>query len=83
MLGSFACLLCFAFLASLIDLAGSERSDKLGSKGVQLKEGNNINKSLTVTVQDLERGARAHPALEEVAMAHRRSDASMAQKAMP
>eukprot|EP00615_Pteridomonas_danica_P012376 CAMPEP_0114352738 /NCGR_PEP_ID=MMETSP0101-20121206/18157_1 /TAXON_ID=38822 ORGANISM="Pteridomonas danica, Strain PT" /NCGR_SAMPLE_ID=MMETSP0101 /ASSEMBLY_ACC=CAM_ASM_000211 /LENGTH=606 /DNA_ID=CAMNT_0001493261 /DNA_START=371 /DNA_END=2188 /DNA_ORIENTATION=- len=33
---------------ALIDLAGSERSDKLGSKGAALKEGNNINKSLTV-----------------------------------
>jgi kinesin family protein 1 len=32
----------------LIDLAGSERSDKLGSVGTALKEGNNINKSLTV-----------------------------------
>jgi len=32
----------------LIDLAGSERSDKLGSKGKALTEGNNINKSLTV-----------------------------------
>jgi hypothetical protein len=33
---------------ALIDLAGSERSDKLGSVGVALQEGNNINKSLTV-----------------------------------
>lgn len=33
---------------ALIDLAGSERSDKLGSKGKALVEGNNINKSLTV-----------------------------------
>jgi len=33
---------------ALIDLAGSERSDKLGSVGKALKEGNNINKSLTV-----------------------------------
>ena len=33
---------------SLIDLAGSERSDKLGSKGTALQEGNSINKSLTV-----------------------------------
>ena len=29
---------------ALIDLAGSERSSKLGSKGSALKEGNNINK---------------------------------------
>lgn len=33
---------------ALIDLAGSERSDKLGSKGKALAEGNSINKSLTV-----------------------------------
>jgi len=33
---------------ALIDLAGSERSDKLGSVGKALQEGNNINKSLTV-----------------------------------
>ena len=33
---------------ALIDLAGSERSDKLGSVGTALKEGNNINKCLTV-----------------------------------
>jgi len=32
----------------IIDLAGSERSAKLGSKGTALKEGNSINKSLTV-----------------------------------
>ena len=32
----------------LIDLAGSERSAKLGSKGKSLAEGNSINKSLTV-----------------------------------
>eukprot|EP00616_Rhizochromulina_sp_CCMP1243_P017821 CAMPEP_0118966644 /NCGR_PEP_ID=MMETSP1173-20130426/4091_1 /TAXON_ID=1034831 /ORGANISM="Rhizochromulina marina cf, Strain CCMP1243" /LENGTH=1179 /DNA_ID=CAMNT_0006915457 /DNA_START=13 /DNA_END=3552 /DNA_ORIENTATION=+ len=33
---------------ALIDLAGSERSDRVGSTGKTLKEGNNINKSLTV-----------------------------------
>jgi hypothetical protein len=33
---------------ALIDLAGSERSAKLGSTGTALKEGNNINKSLSV-----------------------------------
>ena len=33
---------------ALIDLAGSERSDKLGSVGKALQEGNNINQSLTV-----------------------------------
>jgi len=33
---------------ALIDLAGSERSDKLGSKGKALAEGNSINKTLNV-----------------------------------
>ncbi|KAF4799765.1 hypothetical protein TURU_051430 [Turdus rufiventris] len=32
---------------SLVDLAGSERADASGAKGVRLKEGANINKSLT------------------------------------
>ncbi|PIK58893.1 putative kinesin-like protein KIF1B, partial [Apostichopus japonicus] len=32
---------------SLVDLAGSERADSTGAKGVRLKEGANINKSLT------------------------------------
>ncbi|XP_051919124.1 kinesin-like protein KIF1C isoform X1 [Hippocampus zosterae] len=32
---------------SLVDLAGSERADSSGSKGTRLKEGANINKSLT------------------------------------
>ncbi|XP_030648204.1 kinesin-like protein KIF1C [Chanos chanos] len=32
---------------SLVDLAGSERADSSGAKGVRLKEGANINKSLT------------------------------------
>jgi len=47
---------------SLIDLAGSERSDKLGSVGKQLQEGNNINKSLTVLgrcIKALDEAARA------------------------
>ena len=32
---------------SLVDLAGSERADSTGAQGVRLKEGANINKSLT------------------------------------
>lgn len=32
---------------SLVDLAGSERADSSGATGVRLKEGANINKSLT------------------------------------
>ena len=32
---------------SLVDLAGSERADASGATGVRLKEGANINKSLT------------------------------------
>jgi hypothetical protein len=30
-----------------VDLAGSERADSTGAKGTRLKEGANINKSLT------------------------------------
>jgi len=32
---------------SLVDLAGSERADSSGATGIRLKEGANINKSLT------------------------------------
>jgi len=32
---------------SLVDLAGSERADSTGASGIRLKEGANINKSLT------------------------------------
>ena len=32
---------------SLVDLAGSERADSTGARGIRLKEGANINKSLT------------------------------------
>lgn len=31
----------------MVDLAGSERADSTGAKGTRLKEGANINKSLT------------------------------------
>uniref|UniRef100_A0A672LVK2 Kinesin family member 1C n=1 Tax=Sinocyclocheilus grahami TaxID=75366 RepID=A0A672LVK2_SINGR len=54
---TFFCLLFFTesgFLSSvqvskisLVDLAGSERADSSGAKGMRLKEGANINKSLT------------------------------------
>lgn len=37
----------FALQISLVDLAGSERADSTGAKGTRLKEGANINKSLT------------------------------------
>lgn len=36
---------------SLVDLAGSERADSTGAKGTRLKEGANINKSLTTLGQ--------------------------------
>ena len=32
---------------SLVDLAGSERAESTGAKGTRLKEGANINRSLT------------------------------------
>ncbi|XP_033253516.1 kinesin-like protein unc-104 [Drosophila miranda] len=35
------------FKITLVDLAGSERADSTGAKGTRLKEGANINKSLT------------------------------------
>jgi len=40
---------CFAQVSkiSLVDLAGSERADSTGARGARLKEGANINKSLT------------------------------------
>ena len=39
--------LTFFSLSSLVDLAGSERPNSTGATGVRLKEGANINKSLT------------------------------------
>uniref|UniRef100_A0A452UDC5 Kinesin family member 1C n=1 Tax=Ursus maritimus TaxID=29073 RepID=A0A452UDC5_URSMA len=36
-----------SFKISLVDLAGSERADSSGARGMRLKEGANINKSLT------------------------------------
>lgn len=35
------------FFSSLVDLAGSERANSTGATGARLKEGANINKSLT------------------------------------
>lgn len=43
-------IICFMYQVSkisLVDLAGSERADSTGAKGTRLKEGANINKSLT------------------------------------
>lgn len=40
-----ATLICY--LLSLVDLAGSERANSTGATGQRLKEGANINKSLT------------------------------------
>ena len=55
---------------SLVDLAGSERANKTGASGDRLKEGSNINKSLTtlglviskLAVGDAE---RARPSLSQ------------------
>lgn len=43
----FHSLQCQVSKISLVDLAGSERADSTGAKGTRLKEGANINKSLT------------------------------------
>ena len=49
---------------SLVDLAGSERAGKTGALGDRLKEGSNINKSLTTlglvisSLADMVRGPR-------------------------
>ena len=56
---------------SLTDLAGSERSAKLGSSGSTLREGNNINKSLAVlgkcirALVDAQRGKKVFPPFRE------------------
>ncbi|XP_062305905.1 kinesin-like protein KIF1C [Osmerus eperlanus] len=52
---------------SLVDLAGSERADSSGAKGVRLKEGANINKSLTTL-------GKVISALAEMGSKKRRSD---------
>ena len=48
---------------SLVDLAGSERADATGAKGTRLKEGANINKSLTTL-------GKVISALAEMVIAH-------------
>ncbi len=40
-------LVLISFLSSLVDLAGSERANSTGATGARLKEGANINRSLT------------------------------------
>ncbi len=39
--------ICVMLQINLVDLAGSERADKTGATGDRLKEGSNINKSLS------------------------------------
>ncbi|XP_029381960.1 kinesin-like protein KIF1C [Echeneis naucrates] len=52
---------------SLVDLAGSERADSSGAKGMRLKEGANINKSLTTL-------GKVISALAEMSSKKRKSD---------
>uniref|UniRef100_A0A2K5IXS0 Kinesin-like protein n=1 Tax=Colobus angolensis palliatus TaxID=336983 RepID=A0A2K5IXS0_COLAP len=47
---------------SLVDLAGSERADSSGARGMRLKEGANINKSLTTLGKVISALADMHPA---------------------
>lgn len=60
------------FLYSLVDLAGSERANSTGATGQRLKEGANINKSLTslgkviagLAEQSMEEGKKGKKAKE-------------------
>jgi kinesin family protein 1 len=45
--GQSAIVLALTMQASLVDLAGSERANSTGATGTRLKEGANINRSLT------------------------------------
>jgi len=48
---------------NLVDLAGSERADKTGATGATLKEGSNINKSLSAlgnVINALSEGKRSN-----------------------
>lgn len=54
-----------------MDLAGSERADSTGAKGTRLKEGANINKSLTTlgkVISALAEIVRTCPLLERECM---------------
>ena len=48
---------------SLVDLAGSERAEATGATGARLKEGANINKSLTTLGLVISALVSMHPAL--------------------
>ena len=61
---------------SLVDLAGSERAESTGAKGTRLKEGANINKSLTTLGKVIsalaeqsvrkEKGSDPHPSQDSI-----------------
>jgi centromeric protein E len=48
---------------NLVDLAGSEKANQTGAEGIRLKEGGNINKSLLMlgqAIQKLSSGDKKH-----------------------